>query len=73
MVTLMVILTTLIIFCKVIDALSIPLFLIFLILKLCGVIAWSWVLVCLPLIVFGVFILLTVILSVITQIVTVNQ
>ena len=33
------------------NALSITLFIVFLILKLCGVIAWSWWFVCLPLII----------------------
>lgn len=37
---------------KTIDCLGVPLFLIFLILQLCGVITWSWVMVCLPLIIW---------------------
>ena len=50
---------------KVIDALAIPVFLVFLVLKLCGVIAWGWFFVCLPLIVFGGAIILTIILAII--------
>lgn len=50
---------------KIIDAVSIPLFLIFMILKLCGVIAWSWLLVCIPLIVFGGALILTIIFQLI--------
>ena len=37
---------------KTIDILAIPLFIIFLILQLCGVIAWAWVLVFLPFIIW---------------------
>lgn len=45
---------------KTIDMLAIPLFIIFLILQLCGVITWAWVLVFLPLIVWGGSMLLTI-------------
>lgn len=65
----MIILATLIsiflILLKIVDSVSIPLFFIFMILKLCGVIAWSWLLVCVPLIVFGGAIILTVIVKII--------
>lgn len=44
--------------------LSIPTFLVFLVLKLCNVICWSWFCVCIPLIVLGVSLFLTVLLSV---------
>lgn len=33
--------------------LSVPLFIVFLILRLCGVVSWSWWLVCLPLMLFA--------------------
>lgn len=33
--------------------LSVPLFIVFLILRLCGVVAWAWWLVCLPLMLFA--------------------
>lgn len=47
---------------RIIEALSIPLFVIFLILKLCGIITWAWIFVFLPLIIFaGAFIILFVI------------
>ena len=55
------ILTVIILALKLIDALAIPVFLIFLVLKLCGVIAWSWLWVCFPLIVFGCAMILTII------------
>lgn len=57
----------------VVNALSIPLFLIFLILKLCNVITWSWLMVCLPLIVFAGALLLTFILSMIYGILKVKS
>lgn len=50
MVTLILILTGLLYTIKILEALSIPLFITFLILKLTSVIAWSWWLVCLPVI-----------------------
>lgn len=46
-----------------IDALAIPLFIVFLILRLCNVIAWSWVMVCLPLIIWAIAIFLTMTVS----------
>ena len=49
---------------KVVDALAIPVFIVFLVLKLCGVIAWSWLFVCLPLIVFAGAIILTILLAI---------
>lgn len=45
--------------CYIADALSVPLFLIFMTLKLCGVITWSWVLVFLPLICLPILTLIT--------------
>lgn len=45
--------------------LSIPTFLVFLILKLCNVINWSWLCVCIPLIVLAVSLFLTILLSLI--------
>lgn len=48
----------LIIICKIAESLSIPTFFVFLILKLCNVITWSWVCVCIPLFVlFGLYFL----------------
>lgn len=46
---------------KIIDALSVPLFIVFLILKLCGVIAWSWVAVCAPLIALAAAVIITIV------------
>lgn len=57
----------------IIDALSIPLFLVFLILKLCNVITWSWLMVCLPLTIFAGVLLLTFILSMIYGILKVRS
>ena len=54
------ILTIFILAMKLIDTLALPVFLIFLVLKLCGVIAWSWVWVCFPLIVFAIASLLII-------------
>lgn len=48
MITLILIFTGLLYTIKILEALSIPLFITFLILKLTSVIAWSWWLVCLP-------------------------
>ena len=45
--------------------LSIPTFLVFLILKLCNVINWSWLCVCIPLIVLASSLFLTILLSLI--------
>lgn len=50
---------------KIIDALSVPLFIVFLILKLCGVIAWSWVAVCAPLITLAVAITITAVCAIV--------
>jgi hypothetical protein len=58
-IALIIILTGLLYMFYVIDALGIPLFIVFLILQLCGVITWSWVMVCLPLIIWGCAGLLT--------------
>lgn len=52
---------------KTVDALAIPLFIVFLVLKLCGVIAWGWLYVCLPLIVFGGAMVLTIIIVAISS------
>ena len=54
------ILTIFILAMKTIDVLAVPLFIVFLVLKLCGVIAWSWVWVCFPLIVFAIASLLII-------------
>jgi hypothetical protein len=58
--TLITILTIFILAMKLIDMLAVPVFLVFLVLKLCGVIAWSWVWVCFPLIVFAIAALLII-------------
>lgn len=50
--------------CFIVDALAIPTFIVFLILKLIGVIAWSWFFVCLPLIVLAVATVIYVLLYV---------
>ena len=44
-----------------------PLFLTFLILKLCGVIAWSWFLVWLPLIIGGVGLVIAIIIRILVK------
>ena len=54
------ILTIFILAMKLIDMLAVPVFIVFLVLKLCGVIAWSWVWVCFPLIVFAIASLLII-------------
>lgn len=69
MVTLLISLTTLLYLLYVADSLSIPLFLIFLILKLCNVIAWSWVLVCLPLIIGVVTGVLTFVFALLAELI----
>lgn len=46
----------------IVDTLSIPLFFIFLILKLFNVISWNWVMICLPLIIWASALLITFIL-----------
>lgn len=58
-----IIITSLLYLFYIVDTLSIPLFLIFLILKLCGVITWSWLMVCLPLIIWASALLITSILT----------
>lgn len=58
--TLITILTIFVLAMKLIDVLAVPVFLVFLVLKLCGVIAWSWVWVCFPLIVFAIASLLII-------------
>ena len=45
------------------------LFLVFLVLKLTGVIAWSWWIVCLPLIVYGAVLLLCIAIVIIVAII----
>lgn len=56
-----IIVSLLLVLMYAVDALAIPLFLIFMILELCGVIAWGWLIVCIPLIVWGVAILFTIV------------
>lgn len=63
-------LTFMLIFVKIIDSVCLPVFLIFMTLKLCGIIAWSWVMICLPLICLAGSIILTIIIiSILTAIV----
>lgn len=50
---------------RIAGELSIPTFLVFLILKLCNVINWSWLCVGIPLIVLAVSLFLTILLSLI--------
>ena len=47
-----------------VSGLCVILFLIFMILKLCGVIAWAWALVCIPLYVLAAMIVLTIVIVV---------
>ena len=55
---------------KLVDVLAVPTFLVFLVLKLCGVIAWSWWLVCTPLIVLvGGMILLAILTAIKTKLI----
>lgn len=56
-------LAVLLVIAKVVDALGIPLFLVFLILRFCNVIAWGWIFICLPLIIWVGAILLTVLFT----------
>lgn len=44
------------------SGLCVILFLIFMILKLCGVIAWTWAIVCIPLYVLAAMIVLTIVM-----------
>lgn len=62
MIALMIILTGILYLDYVIESLTIPLFLVFLILQLTKVITWSWVCVCLPLIVLPIAIILQFVL-----------
>lgn len=64
MITLILILTILIIFSVIVAELSVPTFLVFLVLKLCGVIAWSWFWVCFPLILGVIFLILWIALKI---------
>ena len=47
-----------------VSGLCVILFLIFMILKLCGVIAWAWAIVCIPLYVLAAMIVLTIVIVV---------
>lgn len=67
--TLITILTIFILAMKLIDMLTVPVFLVFLVLKLCGVIAWSWVWVCFPLIVFAIASLLIIVSAIILSLI----
>ena len=62
---LVILLTILVVILTIIDYMTPVLFIVFLILKLCSVITWSWFLVCLPIIIFGIALILTIIFSVI--------
>lgn len=59
MIALILILTGLLYIFKIIDVLGIPIFIVFLILQLCGVITWAWILIFLPLIIWAATLLLT--------------
>lgn len=50
------------------NGLCIVLFLIFMILKLCGVIAWTWAIVCIPLYCLGAGVIFTIVLIVLVAI-----
>ena len=63
MVLLVILISIIVVALKIVDALSIPTFLVFLVLKLCGVITWGWFFVCLPLIVFAGAMVLTLLLG----------
>lgn len=67
--TLFTILTIFILAMKLIDVLTVPVFLVFLVLKLCGVIAWSWVWVCFPLIVFAIASVLIIVSAIILSLI----
>lgn len=64
MITLILVLTVLITITVLVAELAMPTFLVFLILKLCGVIAWSWFWVCFPLIVGVAFLILWIALKI---------
>ena len=53
-------------------SLCIILFVVFIVLKLTGVISWSWWLVCLPLIIYAGFIVLVLIISAIVAIIAIR-
>ena len=63
MVLLVILISIIVVALKIVDALSIPTFLVFLVLKLCGVITWGWFFVCLPLIIFAGAMFLTLLLG----------
>lgn len=60
---LVILITIMVVALKIVDALSIPTFLVFLVLKLCGVISWGWFYICLPLIIFAGAMILTLLLG----------
>lgn len=62
MVALIIILTGLLYLVKISETLTIPLFLTFLILKLTGVVAWSWFVICVPLIAVPMLFLMQVVI-----------
>ena len=73
MITALVItLTITIIALMIVDIASIPTFIVFLILKLCGVIDWQWLHVCIPLIVFAGTTVLTGITRAVSAVVSVK-
>lgn len=72
MVVLLILLAVSIVVLRLVMGFAPALFIIFLILKLCGVIAWSWLAVCIPLIVMGASIVLLLIVSIVNAIVIEN-
>ena len=56
-----ILISLLLIVAKICDALCIPMFLVFMILKLCNVINWSWAVVCIPLYVLAFAMFITIV------------
>ena len=67
LITSMILLTILSILLYIVDAAAIPTFIVFLVLKLTNVITWSWLIVCLPLIILAASIVLTFIVGIVTS------
>ena len=67
MVALMIIITGFLYVVKLLEYLTIPLFITFLVLKLISVISWSWWLVCIPLLAIPVLIILDFVLIALMQ------
>lgn len=57
------IITTLMILLSICNCLAIPVFIIFLVVKLLGVIAWGWIYVCMPLIIMAGTIFLEILIA----------